>query len=523
MKKVIALVLFLAILAGAGYAAYRFGVLTQLTGGGAPGEAPSAENAAADTAASPAPGGLPPAGEREPAEPAAAGEAAPGPAPAPPVAQPTIAQPGQGAVNKAIEIRLVNLRTAQEVGSLTPEAGREFVIVDTAWQNLMPKVKVNRKKAQDRTAGMGSLGFGGGATATDRAGDEANTTLESVPFEIAPLSQHLWLVVDGRLAEQIDKDATNALEAHLGPDRLGIREFQQVVTGAVAFQAPAGASSLALLYLDSANGHLLLPLKGSLPVLASSLGGGASRSNEIVDLAVTGTAWAEGGGAGLKTLVVSVKGISRKNAIADVPFGDFGFLQTGAGCVAQPDKQSAAVKKPLAPIGRFLPMVPNEGQLAFTVPADTRSAVLMLRAQSATPIELPALGDGSVRRPSPSAAHEDGKVLRVGVIGTSAAPAGLSAPPAGSELLVVDYLVENLTTGSGLELQPGPQFALADASGRKYEPEPASAQLPCRLTGSNVVPAGGWRRFSLLYSVPAGQPLTLQYRGFQSTGTLKVR
>ena len=68
-----------------------------------------------------------------------------------------------------------------------------------------------------------------------------------------------------------------------------------------------------------------------------------------------------------------------------------------------------------------------------------------------------------------------------------------------------------------------PQFALAGASGRKYEPESASTQLPCRLSGDNVVPAGGWRRFSLLYTVPAGQPLTLQYRGFQSTGTLKVR
>jgi hypothetical protein len=88
---------------------------------------------------------------------------------------------------------------------------------------------------------------------------------------------------------------------------------------------------------------------------------------------------------------------------------------------------------------------------------------------------------------------------------------------------VVDYLVENLTAGSGLELQPQPQLALADPSGRKYEPVPASAQLPCRLTGDNVVPAGGWRRFSLLYAVPAGQPLTLQYRGFQSVGTLKVR
>jgi hypothetical protein len=516
MKKLIVFALLLVILVGAGYGAYRLGLLSRFLGGGATGSPPSTETAA---------GAMQPVAEGGQAGAPAGGTVAEGPPPAPPVVQPTIGQPGQGVANKSIEVRVVNVRTAPSIGDVSAAQGREFVIVDTSWKNLIPKVKVNRKKAQDRTAGMGALGFGGGATDKDRAEDEANTTIESVAFEVPELPKHLWLVVDSRLAEPIDEDATNALDAHLGPDKIGIREFEQVVTGGIAFQAPAGAQSLALLYLDSANGHLLLPIKGELPALASSLGGGSSRSNEIVDLAVTGAAWAEaeGGTPGLKTLVVSVKGISRQNAIADIPFGEFGFLQTDLGCVAQPDEQSTAVKKPLAPVGRFLPMVPNEGQLAFTVPADTRSAVLMLRARSAAPIELPALGDGSVRKPAASATHQDGKVLRVSVVGTGTLPAGLQAPPAGSEHLVVDYLVENLTSGSGLELQPKPQFALADAAGTKYEPVSEGVTLPCGLTGENVVPAGGWRRFSLLYTVPVGQPLTLEYRGFESTGTLKVR
>jgi hypothetical protein len=435
-----------------------------------------------------------------------------------------IAQPGHAVVNKAIELRLVNFRTAASIGSLNADAGREFVIVETAWKNVIPKVRVNRKKATDRTAGMGALGFGGGASAADKTDDEANTTIESVPFQVEPLSKHLWLVVDGRLAEAIDPKATSALDGHLGPQKITIAAFEQVVTGAVAFQAPAGAQALSLLYLDSANGHLLFPLTGDLPVLASSLGG-SSRGNEVVDLAVTGASWAETAGSetGMKTLVVSIKGISRQDALVDVPFGDFAFLQTDQGCVAQPEDQSAAVTRSLVPTGRFLPMVPNEGQLAFTVPADTRSATLMLRVKPSGAIDLPVLGDGSVSKPSATATHEDGKVLRVGVVGAGPAPAGMSAAPEGSEHLVVDYIVENESEASGLELQPQPQFALADASGAKYEPESASAQLPCRLVDDNVVPAGGWRRFSLLYTVPTGQPLTLQYRGFESTGALKIR
>jgi hypothetical protein len=112
---------------------------------------------------------------------------------------------------------------------------------------------------------MGALGFGGGATDKDKAEDEVNTTIESVAFEVPDLPKHLWLVVDGCLAEPIDEDATNALDAHLGPDKIGIRESERVVTGGIAFQASAGVESLALLYLDSANGHLLFPIKSRCP------------------------------------------------------------------------------------------------------------------------------------------------------------------------------------------------------------------------------------------------------------------
>jgi hypothetical protein len=301
--------------------------------------------------------------------------------------------------------------------------------------------------------------------------------------------------------------------------------FEQVVSGGVAFEAPANVQALSLLFLDSINGHLLIPIRGAAPALASSLGG-ASRTNEYMDLALAGASWSDSAAPapGTKTLVVTLRGISRKEAIVDIPFGAFSFLQTDKGCVVQPDHASRSVSRALEPMGRFLPFVPNEGQLAFTVPADTQSAMLLVRLRGVGPIDLPALGDGSVRKPPALATHEDGKVLRVNIVGTGAPPPGLAEPREGFEHLVVDYVVENLTAGAGAELQLEPQFALADGQGTKYPPDRAkSQQLPCRTTGSNVVPAGSWRRFSLLYTVPPGQPLTLQYRGFESTGSLKVR
>lgn len=464
------------------------------------------------------PAGMAPAGTVAPQQ---ASSAPVTPAPAGAV---LVAQPGQPIVNKAIELRVTNHRTAAAVGNETAESGREFVIVEMAWKNILPQQKVNRKKASDRTAGAGSLGFGGGATAQDKAADEANTTIESVKFEVGPLSKHLWLVADGRYAEAIDVEATRGLEGHLGPDSIAIANFQQVVSGAVAFKAPAGAQSLALLFLDTIHGHLLLTIKGAPPMLASSLGG-SGRANEFVDLALTATSWSNTPSAspGMRTLIVGLRGISRQNAIVDVPFGEYAFLQTEQGCLAEPDPNATGLARQLAPVGRFLPFVPTEGQLAFTVPADTRAVALLVRLQQAGPIDL-ALADASKPAwPSPEATITDGDVLRVLKLPGTAVPAGLPAAPPGSERIALDLVVENLRSGAGIDLQLKEQFRLVGPDGKRYAPAGDSTKVPCRLAG-NVVPAGVARRFSLIYDVPPGQPLQFEYRGFNLKSELvKVR
>ncbi len=446
------------------------------------------------------------------------------PGPPAPAGAVLVAQPGQPIVNKAIELRVTNHRTAAAVGNETAESGREFVIVETAWKNILPQQRVNRKKATDRTAGAGGLGVGGGATAQDKAADEANTTIESVRFEVGPLSKHLWLVANGRYAEAIDVEATRGLAGHLGPDSIAIANFQQVVSGAVAFKAPAGAQTLSLLFLDATHGHLLVPITGAPPVLASSLGGG-SRANEFVDLALTGTSWSStpAAEAGMRTLVVGVRGISRQNAIVDVPLGEYAFLQTAQGCLVQPDAKAPGLTRSLAPVGRFLPFVPTEGQLAFTVPADTRAVALLVRLQQGGPIDLALAGASKPAWPSPEATITDGDVLRVLKLPGTAVPAGLPAAPPGSERIALDLVVENLRSGAGIDLQLKEQFRLVGTDGNRYAPVDDSAKVPCRLTG-NVVPAGVARRFSLIYDVPPGQPLQFEYRGFNVKSELvKVR
>lgn len=447
-----------------------------------------------------------------------------GPATPVPAGAVAVAQPGQPVLNQAIELRVTGHRTAPSVGGQVVGPGREFVIVETAWKNILPQQKVNRKKATDRTAGAGGLGFGGGSTAQDQADDSANTTIESVKFEVRPLSKHLWLVADGRFAEAVAVEATQAIEGHLGPDAITIANFQQVVSGSIAFSAPSGAQSLSLLFLDSTHGHLLVPIKGAPPVLTASLGGG-SGANEYVDLALTGASWSNAPAreTGTRMFVLGLRGISRQKALVDIPFEEFGFLQTDQGCLVQPDTKAEGLTRQLAPIGRFLPFVPSEGQLAFALPAGSNPIAFLLRLQQGGPIDMPLQPGAKPQWPSPEATITDGDVLKVLKLPGTSVPAGVPPAGGGTERVGIDLVVQNLRANSGIDLQANQQFRLVTPDGKRHEPSPDSAKAPCSLGGA-VVPAGASRRFTMIYDVPPAQPLQFEYRGFSVKSELvKVR
>jgi hypothetical protein len=212
--------------------------------------------------------------------------------------------------------------------------------------------------------------------------------------------------------------------------------------------------------------------------------------------------------------VVSLKGISRQEAIADIPFAEYGFLQTDQGCMARPESRADNVSRPLSPTGRFPPFAPSEGQLAFVVPADSKGATLLLRVRDrAGALEMPVVGNAKPAWPAPASTVTDGDVLKVHRLPGIAVPAGVPPAPSGSERIALDLVVENLRPSDGIELQLGQQFRLVTPDGKRIEPEGDSARAPCSLTG-DVVPAGSSRRFTLVYDVPPGQPLQFEYRGF---------
>ena len=421
---------------------------------------------------------------------------------------------------KAIELRVEGVETAAQIGGRQARPGYEFVIVDTSWKNIIPLTAVDPKKAADGSYGAGGVGFGspGGAGSTQAA--PGDIRMEPTKYIVPALNRHVWLLTDERFADTFDVAAQTATPGHMPTDVFAIAKFEETLRGKFVFEAPAGAQYRALQFYDTKYGHALVTLKGTRPA-TPPVALGAPRQNDVLQLAVTEAAFGptdRPAPPGLRYYTVGLRGVSRSPTdIVDVQFNKYVFLQTDQACVAQPEHNPPGLARPFADIGSFLPTSPNEGQLTFLVPEDTKNVRLLVLPVSLGAIDLPLNSDVAPAWPTPAHTIQDGSTMRVHVLPPPARPATLPAPAGGREQVLLDVVVENLKPTQGIEFQGMQQLRLVDPSGTFTAPSALSAQVPCRLDRTGVIPAGHARRFTLVYDVLAGQAWRLQYRGFEKT------
>jgi hypothetical protein len=475
-----------------------------------------------------------PAGTKAQLAPSPFAQADPGDYPVPtPVASVTRAETirrivtqsvGQGASNKAAEIRVESYQTAATINGRPARPGREFVVIETTWKNIIPLTLVEHK-APDRTRGVGGMGFG--VSKSDSGGAAAQPpTLESTPYVVPDVKRHLWLLSDGRYSDPVDLEATSATPGHLSMPSFTIAKLGQVLRGKIVFEAPAGSAFQALQFLDTQYGHALIPVKGgkSAPPPPPMR---AAKQNKVFELALTEASWSvtdRPAPPGLRyyTLVLRGRSLSPTD-IVELKFDEYAFLQTDQGCVAQPETDVSWLTRPFAKLAPFLPTAPDEGQLAFLVPADTKSVRFLVRPVNGGPLDLTVDDSAAPSWPTPIRTIQDGSTMRVLVLPAPARPATLPSAAAGREQVLLDVVVENLKPTQGIEFTADQQLRLLDASGHFYQPDRLTGQLPCRLTGKGVIPAAGSRRFALVYDVPVGQTLRLEYRGFERNDTGSLR
>jgi hypothetical protein len=413
---------------------------------------------------------------------------------------------------KAAEIRVEGIETTSDVGSRQARRGHEFLIVDVSFKNITPLVAVDKNANSSPVGGLS--GFGGGKRP---ASDPKDVTMQSTPYVIPFLQKMFWVMSDGRFADTVDMETQAGLPGGLPAGGFTVAKLNDIVRGKLVFEVPQGARYRAFQFYDIEHGHALIPLEGTAPTAAPPTVGSA-RQNDVVQLAVSEAGFSVGGAApaGFRYYVVGLRGISRSpKDVIDLPLGQFVFLQDDQGCISPPVQDVEGLSRPFGHTASFPPTSPNEGQMKFLVPDNIRQTRVIVAPRTGGVLTLPTGPDFAPSWPAPQATIDDGSVMKLLVLPTSAVPRSLPAPASGRELVMLDVVAQNLNATQGIDFQGTMQLRFVDPSGAFIQPAPVSSQLRCSLGDTGVIPAASTRRFQYVYDVPAGMPLKLQYRGFE--------
>jgi hypothetical protein len=317
--------------------------------------------------ASPAPASPSPAAPSTPSAGQSAGVGVPASGTQPSAAGPepatrALEQFGRGATTRGVALTVESVEFVSDVGGRSAPPGQMFVIVRTTWQNLM------------------ALGTRG----------QPNTA--PAPYVVPSIHGQLWLLTDNRYADPIDEGATEALDRHLPIGTLTVPSQGEAVTGHVAFRTAANASYLAMVLLDAVSGDAFVSIKGRPVDAPPPLALGSSASNDELTLTVTEAGWSENAPAappGLRYFTLGLRAVGRApGRVVPIDFTGSGRLESDKQQVAEP-QQVGWLKRPFARPAAILPGVPNEGQLAFLLPADAKSVKFVLRPQPGSPIDVP--------------------------------------------------------------------------------------------------------------------------------------
>lgn len=421
---------------------------------------------------------------------------------------------------KAVELRIEGVQTVAELGGRKPRPGYEFLIVDTSWKNVIPLRAVAPAASSSSGGGLGAMARTPGAPPPD-----PNAGPQSTPYVVPGLPDFFWIFSDNRYADTVDVQLQNSAPNHLN-NGFGVAQFGEVLRGTIAFEVPANARFRAFQFFDVTNGNAYIPLGGAKP--ANPPASGPVRENAVVQVAVGEAGFGPAGRQappGLRYYTVSLRGQSKSpKDVIRIPL-QLMYAQNDRGCISTAESDMANLARPFERGAQFVPGAPNEGDIAFLVPDDTKDVRLIIASAQpgVGPLVLPSRQDFTPTWPSPQASLTDGTTMKVHVLPAPKRPAGLPGAAAGRELVVLDIVLENLTQTQGIDFQTSQQLRLMD--GRNFiEPMPLSHQLPCRLGESGVIPPGTARRLTLVYDVPAGLALKLQYRGFeQDEATLDIK
>ena len=415
--------------------------------------------------------------------------------------------------NEAVRLAVTGVSEQSALFGTAAEPGETFVVLATRWENIHPKEKVSKAALEgkaDRTMGVGGLAGGAG-----RGGKTDEYVEMDVAYKVPRLLDHLYLLADGQAVPL--HGATASLPGGADPEgALVIAKQGERRDLQLAFLAPERAENLALQLFDYSNGHVLIPLRGSLERARGS--GGPSgdvlgrASTEVVELAALALRWSDeyGGVAaapGWRFAVVTLGGrsLSGGGGMGDILQLDptkYVWVTTDGGYLYYATGGSTDAKGLI----RFTPEIYQQQEVAFRVPEAADRLVLGVRVNRDV-VTLDLTKRAPKEMPSPRARYRDGDVMEVLLFDARRE----------GDYFIVELGIQPIVEAQGIEVRAAQQFLLRTPEG-ELRPDPeATTGLAGHPPEPFVVPPGTSVRFELAYRTGAS-PEALRIRGFRSEG-----
>jgi len=415
--------------------------------------------------------------------------------------------------NKAARIKIVSSSFEKELAGKKAPAGKIFILLETEWENIHPKQKVDKAKLEgkvDRTMGVGGL-------AGRKKEKKAEYVDADVAYRIKKLIDHVYLLGDG-LAFSLDKTTEEISGGYKLTKPFTISKQGEIQKLALVYLVPENLSNLGFQLFDYSFGHILVPVKGNLEKARGKdepkekiLGRAGTDKIQLAVLALNlqpdylGKAAPKGWRYAV--VLLSGKSLSGGSVLNIVQFKpkQYTWVETDGGYLYYCSNSSTAVNGYV----RFTPEVYQFQELAFLVPERAVNFRLGVRAQNQV-LSLDLSKKPLKGMPEAIAFHRDGDVMEVLVFGFR--------KEQGKH--IVDLGLRSLSKRSGLDIQTNQQFFLKVGDKEFKVDSPATASLLFHPPDPFILPPGVALRFELAFNT-GDVPTSLRFRGFRSEGALK--
>jgi hypothetical protein len=410
------------------------------------------------------------------------------------------------ASNKAVSVKFIKSTTAHELSGEPVNDDRIFLILETEWENIHPKQKVDKEKLEgksDRTMGVSTL--------AGKKKKETEYVEADVAYMVERLYDHAYLVADGLAfpLHELTPSVPGGVELR---EPFTISKQGEKRKAVFIYSIPEKAKNLGFQFFDYQYGHVLLPIQGDL---SAALGSGKPPGKvldriqtDLVEIAAhsvdfQNTYAGKEAPEDWKYAVVRLSGksLSKKNVkdIVQIEPTEYTWVSTEGGYLNYASAGSTTEEGMI----RFTPEIFQYQELAFLLPSSDHVTQLGIRLRNDVfLLDLAAAGPEAI--PRAQATHRDGDVMEVILFGMREEEGKV----------IMDLGIQSLSK-SGIEIQRDAQFMIIVDEEKIALDDSLTDELPHRPPSPFIVPPKTFIRFELAFQTE-NPPESLYYRGYRS-------